>query len=542
LQVVPQLPVNLKTLDFSVAPVENGSMGCAEDGREPGHGFHPDCRSVLSSNSRLLTFSHRHLPRQRPAARRAWFSPSIVWQRSASMKVTSPWRRFALPLCLAAGSLAQPLLAEGPLTPVPAPVAASELPPEAPASEPETAEPGAAETSPAPAQNGEPTPAAAPAPEPLQAVELAPPLAIPPASSRLSKVKIVDDSAPAVVEGSINDDSTPAPKGSDIVTELVKERYPNGSVKIEREVAQDRDGNFVLHGAYRQYDERGQLICEGTHAQGKAAGAWKRYYAANQAPLFATSPYKEFQAPFISQASFADGQMQGKWTITDLKQRKISEIEFSDGERHGKAVWYYPNGTLLSQATYDRGRVHGDVFKWGPDASLVGKENYTQGRKLAPKVEYFDAEHKRSEILYLHAPLAVKTLDNFHTATLAVFEQRGQDEKFGPFRVWHQNGQLARQGEFRYNLPVGKAIWYFPNGQKQMEGTYVDGKQEGIWTWWHQNGLKQIAGEYQQGVAVGQWSWWKEDGKLAQRTDLTSARTANIPAPTPDAEEGAIRR
>lgn len=455
------------------------------------------------------------------------------------MKVTSPWRRFALPLCLA-GSFALPLGAQELSIPVPVPSAEPaaqeptpakpiELKPIAEESQPSTNEPAA----------------------PLQAVELAPPLAAPPASSsRLSRVKVSDDGDQEAAQQPTAEESTAEPqpeeivveKPVDIVTELVKERYPNGSVKVEREVAQDRDGNFVLHGVYRQYDERGALICEGRHEQGQAVGLWKRYYAANGAALFSTPPYRDFQAPFTSTASFIDGQLEGKWIISDLKQRKISEIEFADGQRHGKASWFYPNGTLLSQATYDKGRVHGDVMKWGPDASLLGKENYTHGRKLAPKVEYYDAEHKRSEILFLHAPLVVKTFDNFHTATLAVFEQRGADEKFGPFRIWHPNGQLARAGEFRYNLPVGKAVWFYSNGQKQMEGVYVDGKQEGTWTWWHQNGLKQIQGDYSEGVAIGKWHWWKEDGKLAQRSDMAAAKVANIPAPTPEPEEETLRR
>ena len=451
------------------------------------------------------------------------------------MKVTSPWRRFALPLCLAAGSCLAPVLAQEPApVPIPIPIPTAEPTPAPVAEEAPAAD--------APTE-------ASPAPEPLQAVELAPPLAAPP-SSRLSRVRITDDSAaapkavePQEVAPEAGEETAPESKSSDVTTELIKERYPNGAIKIEREVAQDRDGNYVLHGVYRQFDERGQLVCEGAHDQGQPTGVWKRYYAnATQAPLFGTAPYKDFAAPYISQAAFEDGQLHGKWTITDGKTRKISEIEFASGQRHGKAAWFYPNGTLLSQATYDRGRVHGDVMKWGPDASLLGKESYTHGRKLAPKVDYYDAEHKRSEVFYLHAPMVVKTPDSYHTATLATFEQRGQDEKYGSFRVWHANGQLARQREFSYNLPVGKATWFYANGQKQMEGSYVDGKQEGTWTWWHTNGLKQIAGDYKEGAAVGKWQWWKEDGKLAQKSNMTATRVANIPAPLPDSDEGSLRR
>jgi antitoxin component YwqK of YwqJK toxin-antitoxin module len=438
------------------------------------------------------------------------------------MKITSPWQPFALLFYLAAGACWLPLSAVESQVPVPE----RALDPIVSAVEPVATKPTAAEI-----------PAAAPAP--LQPVESVLSLVAPPGtSSRLSKVRITD----AKTIDKPKQDASVEAKASDVVTELLKEHFPSGAIKIEREVARDRDGIVVLHGVFRQFDERGALLCEGTHEDGQPVGVWKRYYAANQAPLFATSPYKEFAGPFTSEASFSEGQIDGKWTITDAKQRKVSEIDFVGGQRHGRAVWYYPTGTLHLQTTFDHGRVHGDVMKWDQNASLLGKELYTYGCKLALKEEYDDAAHKRSEVMYLQAPLIVKTADNFHAATLATFEQRGQDEKFGTFRMWHTNGQLSREGEYRYNLRVGKATWFYSNGQKKMEGTYLDGKQEGSWTWWHQNGMKQIAGDYRDGVAIGKWQWWKEDGKLAKTSNLSVAKIADIPSSFPDNEEGSIRR
>jgi antitoxin component YwqK of YwqJK toxin-antitoxin module len=189
----------------------------------------------------------------------------------------------------------------------------------------------------------------------------------------------------------------------------------------------------------------------------------------------------------------------------------------------------------MLQAQYDRGRVHGDLLQYGPDSQLLAKETYESGRKLAPKIEYHDAQQlvKKNEAMYLHAALVIKTPDNWDRATLAVFESRGQDEKHGPFTAWHANGQLARQGEFRYDLPVGTFHYWYANGQKQMEGTYVDGRQQGQWTWWHENGLKSIAGEYRDATAIGSWSWWQASGKLSHKADLSPQP---LVGPTPEAE------
>ena len=36
--------------------------------------------------------------------------------------------------------------------------------------------------------------------------------------------------------------------------EVIRERYPNRSVKIEREVTQDAEGNYVNHGSWKMWD------------------------------------------------------------------------------------------------------------------------------------------------------------------------------------------------------------------------------------------------------------------------------------------------
>ena len=319
-------------------------------------------------------------------------------------------------------------------------------------------------------------------------------------------------------------------KGADAgEVELIKERFANGKIRLEREMALDSEGSYVAHGAFREFDEQGRLILEGRYVRNEKDGLWRRFYRGEEASLFKTSPYKNFTAPFISQATFSAGHLNGKWIITDARQRKVHELEFLDGERHGKTIWYYTNGAVMLQASYEHGRVNGDVIKFGPDSSIVDKENYQNGRKLAPKVETYSPDRKKLETTILHAALVVKAPDNWDTANLAIFEARGQDEKHGPFTAWHANGLLAKEGEHRFNLPVGKIVYWFPNGQKQMEGMYVDGKQEGVWTWWHANGLKSIHGEYRDGTPVGQWSWWKDTGKLAQKADLSAEKVVGRP-------------
>jgi antitoxin component YwqK of YwqJK toxin-antitoxin module len=377
------------------------------------------------------------------------------------MKITLRSWRWSLPVCAALALTTSPLAAQRPL-------------PKVELAEPVPDEPGPVSVSISDLDNAAPADGSPvesdDAPKNIASVDIAP----------------ADITPLAAAPDSAGEDSPPAPIQSNALAavngvELVKERFPSGNVRIEREMSQDAEGNYIPHGVWRQYDEKGRLIVEGRYDHNRRVGLWRRFYRASEAPLMATDPYKDFTGPFISEATFDNGLLQGKWTIVDAKQRKASEIEFTDGERNGKAIWYYPNGKMMSQASYTNGRVNGDVVNWAPNGSVVDQESYENGRKLGTTVEYHPDKSKKSEVTYLYAPLAIKTPDDWASCTLAKFESQGEDEKHGPFRAWHPNGQVAKQGEFRYNRPVGKFLYWYPNSQKQMEGTYADGKPEGVW-------------------------------------------------------------
>src|SRR5438045_1411801 len=66
---------------------------------------------------------------------------------------------------------------------------------------------------------------------------------------RAAAVVDVDDNASAADEPSLSGDEV----------ETIQERYPNRTVKVERQVIQDSAGNYINHGTWSQWDERGRL-------------------------------------------------------------------------------------------------------------------------------------------------------------------------------------------------------------------------------------------------------------------------------------------
>lgn len=305
--------------------------------------------------------------------------------------------------------------------------------------------------------------------------------------------------------------------------ETVTERYPKGQEKIRRETTLDTEGNYIHHGRWTMFSERGDVIAEGTYRNNLRHGNWMRVYAANDAPLFSTSPYAEFEAPFTSQATFEDGQLHGKWVIFDAKQRIVSEWDYDKGIRHGMALWYYPSGKIQQQVAYNKGLLDGMLKHYDLNANLIAEDTYQLGQKLAEKVERDNADHVVSKGMFLHAQRVVDKADDWWNAQPVTYTVKGTDIHHGDWTAWYPNGHKKAEGVYDHDRRNGAFKWWYENSQPRVSAEFKDDKPAGMWTWWHSNGQKAAEGQYAEGVQTGAWSHWNENGRLNQKADYGTA-------------------
>ncbi len=316
--------------------------------------------------------------------------------------------------------------------------------------------------------------------------------------------------------------------------ETIKERYPDGTIKIERETTQDAQGNYINHGSWKMWDKAGNPVAQGEFRFGNRTGTWVRWYRTiTEVDLLQKIPYRDFAGPFISQATFEHGQLHGTWNIYDGKKKKISQWSFVDGKRHGPSIWWFPNGKKMREIQYRDGQIDGQLIEMGSAGTVTSNLTYQEGRKLARKNSTYPGGAKKSQGLYLFAKDIEQSPDDWWTAKLMVTIKAGKDEKQGPWISWHSNGQRQLEGTYDHDLQVGLFSWWHANGQKALEGRYDAGKQDGDWTWWYPNGQKSIHGEYAHGNPTGRWTWWKEDGRVAQAADLSHSEGVVIDTPKP---------
>jgi antitoxin component YwqK of YwqJK toxin-antitoxin module len=305
--------------------------------------------------------------------------------------------------------------------------------------------------------------------------------------------------------------------------ETIQERYPDGRVKIERGVAQDERENYVNHGPWRMWDEQGNLIAEGAYRNGKRDGKWQRWYQPNEVELLSTPPFNLFTGPYLSEATFSDGELNGQWTITDQAKLKVCEWNFAAGRRDGESIWYYHTGRKMRVINYLNGQIHGELLEWDINGNPVTRVQYEDGRRHEKTVQTYPDGQKKIEGMVLQARLLMKTPDDWWEAKMATYVTKGKDQKHGPWTAWYSNGQQRFAGEYQLDKPAGSFTWWHPNGQKSLQATYEAGMKQGEWTWWHPNGQKSIQGRYRDDSPAETWIWWHDTGKVAQRVDFSHA-------------------
>ncbi|MBI2478532.1 MAG: hypothetical protein HYV60_07795 [Planctomycetia bacterium] len=303
----------------------------------------------------------------------------------------------------------------------------------------------------------------------------------------------------------------PRATSSDEQGELITERYPNRTVRLQRYVIQDAHRNYVNHGSWTMFDPQGQMIAQGEYRNGKLDGPWMRIMT--EFPTVNPG----FQAPFISQAEFEDGELHGTWTIIDSQQHVVGSWQFSQGELDGAATTWYPSGQQRREMIFSRGVPDGESTAWKPNGQIWAREFYRDGKQLVPVVTWHDRQQKESEGWMVRSNFTINAKIDWWKGIIEVTrnETDGTDIKTGKWTEWYANGTQKFEGNFEDGVAVDQHVWWHPNGQKMLAGTYESGLQEGRWTEWHATGMKQVEGDYIAGTKAGTWTTWSEDGLVA---------------------------
>ncbi len=341
------------------------------------------------------------------------------------------------------------------------------------------------------------------------------------------------------------DSSTPRDSENN---ETVRERFSNGKIRIERQVALDQIGNYVNHGSYQEFNLSGEIICVGQYDMGRRQGNWMRNCSAKDSKMFEAYPYTELKAPFKSSVEFRNDKMNGSWVIEDDQGQVACQISLADGVRHGQYAIFHPAGEIYFQAEYQSGLLNGNLIVKDAQGKVTRQETCADGQKTTREVEQFSTgkaagenQQIMSEIQHLTPRHELVEPDNWDTTTYAVYRDKGERIKHGPFSYYFENGQLKSKGSYLKGVLNGDFESWYSNGQRETIGSYAQGLQQGNWVWWHDNGMRKTVASYADGKLVGISMAWREDGTriLASEKSPTQNLSRDAKLPTSD---GVLRR
>lgn len=110
-------------------------------------------------------------------------------------------------------------------------------------------------------------------------------------------------------------------------------------------------------------------------------------------------------------------------------------------------------------------------------------------------------------------------------AKLVVYFDKASEEKIME-RELYQNGKTKMEWNFKSELKNGEAKSFRTDGKPWSAHTYVNDTLQGPYKTWHENGQLYMEGQFVKGKRSGKWTFFNPDGSIEKEIDFDS-----VPSP-----------
>ncbi|MFH1747619.1 MAG: hypothetical protein ABIG44_11305 [Planctomycetota bacterium] len=124
---------------------------------------------------------------------------------------------------------------------------------------------------------------------------------------------------------------------------VVEEHWPNGVLRVRREVVSAVDGTLINHGLYTQWYQDGT---------------------------------KEYESTYVQ------GQLHGVETAWHMNSRKRTEQHYEHGERHGPRYVWDEEGNKRGEEHYWQDKPDGTWTVWKKDGQIKWQSRFDRGKPL----------------------------------------------------------------------------------------------------------------------------------------------------------------
>jgi antitoxin component YwqK of YwqJK toxin-antitoxin module len=169
-----------------------------------------------------------------------------------------------------------------------------------------------------------------------------------------------------------------------------RETYPDGTVRVEREVALFSDNHIEADGFYREFYPNGKLFVEGQYQRGRQHGEWTFYYdngQINRKSIFnngqpdgAWDIYRA-DGTLSAKRSFKNGARDGEWiTYDETGKKPLREEHYVNGKADGVWKIWFASGKQKQQFGFKEGLRHGATIEWNENGEKTIEINYANNK------------------------------------------------------------------------------------------------------------------------------------------------------------------
>ena len=119
------------------------------------------------------------------------------------------------------------------------------------------------------------------------------------------------------------------------------DKYPNGKIRYERQIAHYSDNHFVADGFYREFYPNGEKFVEGQYKDGRQDGEWTYYHDNGKVQRT---------------VNYTNGQPDGSWEVFNADGTVVAKRGYKDGKRDGTWIVVRRNRQAAAARRSLRGR------------------------------------------------------------------------------------------------------------------------------------------------------------------------------------------
>lgn len=284
-------------------------------------------------------------------------------------------------------------------------------------------------------------------------------------------------------------------------TQVVEEKWPDGSVKVRREVTSDVRGGPVQNGLETRYFHGGAKQSETTFRQGVLEGPWHEYYQSGAVK---------------AEGTYRAGQKDGVETTYSERGQKSGEVTYRTGVRSG-SLTRWQGSHKVYEAQFEDGHPVGTLQEWFGDGNPKIVQHYKANLLDGLEQRWYAGGRRFSEANYVAGA------------------------KDGPYQEWHSNGRLRIRSAYKSGQLNGKFEEWFADGAPKSVGSYADGLPDGLWKQWYDlepRRAKPKAGEKKtETVSADRQSAADGAKKPDDSTSSTDAADDSAPAGSTEADK-----